>query len=230
MARCERCTVGEPCDFKHGLGGRTNHGCTCEVCRAAMRKANTESARRRRATPEGRARHFEASRRYHTKNRDAINERVRQQRRENPEAFRKREREYRLSNLDRARQAAREYRTANLDKSREWGRRYYQRNAPSLRRKMRERYWANWEYIRERESARPRGTSSGLRRYQDMERKRRDKLARIPAPRAFEVWTAAEDAVAMREELAIVEVCYLLGRSYNAVANRRNYLRKAVSS
>lgn len=224
MARCGRCSAGEPCDFKHGLGGRTNHGCKCEVCMSAMRKANTESARRRRSTLEGRERSRENARRYHARNRDVINARVRERRLDDPESARTREREYRLAHLERARQVAREYRARNHEKCLEWDRQYYHRHGAENRRRQRRRYWDNWDSVRARENARPR--KSNPRRYPEAESKRRDRLAAMPAPRAFEVWTPHEDSLVMEDGLALVELCYMLGRSYNAIANRRNYLRK----
>lgn len=57
-----------------------------------------------------------------------------------------------------------------------------------------------------------------------MARRRRLRLKDIPAPRNGDPWTEADDAVAMRDDIYLVEMCYLLGRSYAAVAGRRKKL------
>ncbi len=224
MARCKRCSAGEPCVFKHGIGGRTNHGCTCDICRAAMRKVNTEWARKNRATPEGRERHRANARRSYENNRDERVAQMRQYRQENLVRVRQRERDYRSSRIDHARAMARSYYWSNPERHAEWDRQYRERNGAEIRRRQRERYYNNWDQVRARDNARPRHSTG--RRYPELERQRRERLAAIPAPRAFEAWIPAEDALVTREDLALVELCYMLGRSYNAVANRRNYLRK----
>jgi hypothetical protein len=55
------------------------------------------------------------------------------------------------------------------------------------------------------------------------------RLSTIPCPRNGEPWTAAEDSIVSRDDLRIIEMCYMTGRSYGAVAGRRSTLRKAAT-
>lgn len=44
---CKLCAEGIAHDFKHGLGGHSNHGCRCDICKTAKR----DNMRARRADP-----------------------------------------------------------------------------------------------------------------------------------------------------------------------------------
>jgi hypothetical protein len=57
--------------------------------------------------------------------------------------------------------------------------------------------------------------------------RRRAKRARIPGPRNGLPWTLAEDATVLRDDITIVEMCYLTGHSYGSVTGRRRRLRRA---
>lgn len=54
------------------------------------------------------------------------------------------------------------------------------------------------------------------------ERRRKNKMqTRIPSPRNGSRWTAAEDAIILRDDLSLIARCFMLGRSYAAVQARR---------
>jgi hypothetical protein len=53
-------------------------------------------------------------------------------------------------------------------------------------------------------------------------------LKDIPTPNEYKLWTPEEDAVILRSDIGVVEMCYMLGRSYYAVVGRRKTLRKAA--
>ena len=56
---------------------------------------------------------------------------------------------------------------------------------------------------------------------------RAEKLKRIPGPRNGDPWTAAEDAIVSGDDdVTTVELCFMLGRSYEAVKARRTKLRR----
>jgi hypothetical protein len=107
----------------------------------------------------------------------------------------------------------------------------------------RRRYWQNPEKFRERKRGgrprriRPDGQEGRrIRDHEYHERNRAYRLRRshryyanraeIPTPRGGRPWTAADDAVVLDDELFLTEMCYLLGRSYSAVNNRRVLLRR----
>lgn len=56
-------------------------------------------------------------------------------------------------------------------------------------------------------------------------RRRRQDLRSIPCPRNGNPWTPAEDSIIMRPDLRMVEMCYMIDRSYEAVMNRRARLQ-----
>jgi hypothetical protein len=46
---CQKCAGGVPHEFRHGLGGHSNHRCRCAICKAAKR----DNMRTRRAAKKG---------------------------------------------------------------------------------------------------------------------------------------------------------------------------------
>jgi hypothetical protein len=56
-------------------------------------------------------------------------------------------------------------------------------------------------------------------------RRHREKMKGIPSPRNGTRWTRAEDAIVMRDDLSLTEMCYMLGRSYDSVSYRRQFLK-----
>jgi hypothetical protein len=50
---CRRCAEGLPCEFPHGIGGHSYHGCRCEVCTQAKSAYDHERYLRRRDRPPG---------------------------------------------------------------------------------------------------------------------------------------------------------------------------------
>lgn len=57
------------------------------------------------------------------------------------------------------------------------------------------------------------------------QRRYQDRLDAIPATHTGP-WTSAEDALVGRDDLSLRQICYMLGRSYGAVSNRRIALRR----
>jgi hypothetical protein len=53
------------------------------------------------------------------------------------------------------------------------------------------------------------------------QRKWRRKMQGIPAPRSGIRWTPEDDAVVTRDDITLVEMCFILGRSYDSVSARR---------
>ena len=80
-------------------------------------------------------------------------------------------------------------------------------------------------------------TGNGLRKLardnyrKNAERRKRQvaqralRLRDIPNPRAGEPWTVKDDKTALRKDIGVVEIAYMLGRSYTAVSGRRHVLR-----
>jgi hypothetical protein len=101
---------------------------------------------------------------------------------------------------------------ADPEKRRAYTRAYRERNPEKLRKQSREHYWANREQI--------------LARDRERFRKWRELLKTIPVPRNGELWTPAEESIVMRDDITLIEICYLLGRSYGAVTGRRLELRR----
>jgi hypothetical protein len=53
--------------------------------------------------------------------------------------------------------------------------------------------------------------------------RRMQKFEDIPAPRNGEKWSSAENAIVLRDDITIIEMCYMLGRSYMSVSGHRDY-------
>jgi hypothetical protein len=105
------------------------------------------------------------------------------------------------------REQSRDYRERNREARREYNRDYYDRNRDTMCEQKRDYYDENREY------------------HLRQGKKRRQRLGSIPSPRNYSRWTPADDAIACRDGITMVEMCYLLGRSYQAVHNRRTRLR-----
>lgn len=58
--------------------------------------------------------------------------------------------------------------------------------------------------------------------------KQRQRYDEIPGPRDGSQWTPAETAIAMRDDLTLTEMCYMLGRSYNSVSNHRCQMNRGA--
>jgi hypothetical protein len=193
--------------------------------------AYREQRRRRRADPVWRERQREYNRRRWADPAYREQQRERDRRRMADPAYREQRREYQRE-LQRRHQAD----PARRERRREHQRRY--QASPAGRERRREnyrRYWADPAY---RERAYERQSSSdafALYQYEwrqrnrdylrQQGRERRLKLKRIPNPRKGIKYTPAEDAVVMRDDLSITEMCYMLGRGYQSVAGRRARLR-----
>lgn len=58
-------------------------------------------------------------------------------------------------------------------------------------------------------------------RHASSNQRQRQKLASIPSPNGNRPWSDEDIATALRHDIPVVQICYLLGRSYNQVMNRR---------
>lgn len=138
---------------------------------------------------------------------------------------------WRARNLERRRkwdrEYARKYRSdpVNRARVRQIQRESHQRNREARNAKNRElhsrRQYKTPDQVRE-ESARYRKTQ----KYRDQAARR----ASIPGPRNREPWTAEDDAVVIRDDISVREMCFLLGRTYNQVETRRRKVRYGYRS
>lgn len=102
-----------------------------------------------------------------------------------------------------------EVRERELERDRE-----YNRNRRSEESKERHREARRAYRERNREYLRQHGAEYRKRMYSD-----------IPRPHNGP-WTATEDAIVSRQDITLIEMCYMLGRSYGSVQSRRGALRK----
>lgn len=212
--RCKKCNANLPHEFKHGTSGYNYHGCRCDTCREAVAVIK----RRFRERHPDRVR--EDNRRRYWQQPEVRRAGVRAWYQENKERVREYNEEYRRNNLDRLRERdredyhlnrkgrQREYREANAEKISEYGRDYYERNRKHLLDLERERRGHLKDYLKRRAAV----------NYQRL-------VEEIPAPRGGEPWSATEDSIALRDDVSLIEICYMLGRSYGAVRSRRVRLR-----
>jgi hypothetical protein len=65
-------------------------------------------------------------------------------------------------------------------------------------------------------------------------RVRRSRLLReldtLPTPRGNTKWTDADDAMVVRDDIKIADLCRLLGRSWQSVTRRRRHLARNLST
>jgi hypothetical protein len=141
----------------------------------------------------------------------------------NREARRKYNRDYRERNREAIREWHRDYRDRNREAERERWRGYYARNRDAILEQQRDYYSYNRDAILEQRRA-----------YQDENReyvirqvkKARQRLKSIPGPHNGSRWTPTDDAIVCQGDITLVQMCYLLGRSYQAVSLRRTTLRR----
>lgn len=167
-------------------------------------------------TDEYRARRRETTRRYYERHHERIKERQRKFREENRERLR-----------EEARERARVYREQNRDKVNERNRRYMRRPEVRERTRVARQVWLerNYEDQRAKERIRTREKRKDPAerlRHSQQARQRDAKLAKIPAPRRGAPWTAEELACIQREDITVVQMCYMLGRSASEVHYRRS--------
>jgi hypothetical protein len=169
-------------------------------------------ARRRAAHGLPKRRQFQNDEERVEVRRESGRERSRQYYQKNAEHGRERARQYRERNPEKAQAATRRYREQNPEKHRETARRWREQNRDDRLLYSHEWHEGNCEYERRQG------------------RRRRQRLAQtIPAPRSGEPWIPADDVIVMRDDIYLVEICYLLGRSYCAVKSRRRILIKRRS-
>jgi hypothetical protein len=106
-------------------------------------------------------------------------------------------------------QQVREKYRSDPEKARQRNRESYDRNPENNRQVSRDYRKRNPEYVK--------------RRGQKRNRELKDS---IPAPRTWKRWTPDEDAVVvMRDDITLIEMAYLLGRSLGGVRGRRARLK-----
>ncbi len=153
--------------------------------------------------------------------------------------------QYRERNRERIRKYNREYYQRNRERILEQARSYYGHNRESIierqynygRRHREQKREYDREYFqqnRDRITHRMCQYSYGYQqRNSDYLKRRRARnyLSRkkIPTPRKYARWTLAEDVIVMRDDITVLEICYMLGRSYAAISSRRKQLRKTQS-
>lgn len=207
----------------------------------AVRKRDREAkAAARAANPEKDRDYMRA---YYAANRDQINLMQRGRRLENLDYFRSREKKYRDENIERKRAQALEYYDRNRDKRAEWDRQYRSRNTDAIRQRRKEYRISLTDSQRRNlnEKNRARRAVNRQKKYSELEptvRKHRNdqakrRVARISRdlqnPRTFTRYTPSEDLIAMRDDISIKEICYMLQRTYRSVCYRRNLLRNKAT-
>jgi hypothetical protein len=144
---------------------------------------------------------------------------------------------------EREREYGREYRMRHPDEARSYDRNEYRRNAPRRRAYMLARYHKNKQNpgvaakLSERASDWARRNPDSPRRYRVENRdyisaKRKQRAERykkmIPRPRSGK-WTPAEDGIALRDDISVIEIACILQRSYTAVVAHRRHLKNRSS-
>ena len=112
---------------------------------------------------------------------------------------------------------AKEYYLRNREAARKRWQRYYQENREQIRRTSRDAYW------RDLEVARQRGREHAARN-PEVKRRAQKKKHAIPVTHDGP-WTPAEDAIVLRDDISIFEMCFMLGRSYGSVQGHRSALK-----
>jgi hypothetical protein len=132
------------------------------------------------------------------------------------ERKRERDRAYRAANRDKVNAQRRAYYGANRDKELARKRAYYDANRDKLLAQQRSYRVLNRDKMR----ARNRAYNASKRR-----REARHPLSALDTSYNGHPWTPAEDSIAMREGLLVIEAACLLRRSPSAVVSRRVRLR-----
>lgn len=136
---------------------------------------------------------------YYQRNKDEIRAKQRESRRRNPEKIQEQQRKSRR----RQQLESQEYR----ERRRRENQKFSDSRRDYLRDKGKGYYQRNKEYIRRQ-----------ARAYQD-------RLKALPSDRKGEAWSPAEDVIAARTDITNIEKCFMLRRSYAAVATRTTQLK-----
>ena len=131
-----------------------------------------------------------------------------------------RDRAYREANRERIAEFRRVYCEANREQIAEYQRAYREANRERIAEKQRAYREANRERIAE-----------NRRVYQEANRERIAEYERalreaVSGDRNWQPWTAAENAIAMRDDIKVIEIAALIRRSVYAVQSRRTAVRK----
>ena len=135
----------------------------------------------------------------------------------------------------RAREQMREAFRRNPEKRRQTQRNWRERNPDKLavyNERRRQRRLDNPDRIRaqQRRARNPLKARESIRDWRERNldyarrqgRKNYQRLRDIPAPNSGKSWTPAEDATVLRDDITLIEMAYMLGRSVGAVHARRN--------
>jgi hypothetical protein len=171
----------------------------------------------------------------------------------NREAIKKRRAEYRRLNADKIKERNRNWYYANRDRQMEWKRNHYQQNREEIleaqkawmranpetvRERNLRNYWSDpekhretartyWQQHREEICEKNRNSRQMHPEYYKLKRNaQRSKRKEVPASRSGQPWTSAEDLIVLNPELTLIEVCYMLSRTYDAVSTRRRNLKR----
>lgn len=223
---CTKCPNGIPHTFKHGRNGYTRHSCRCDVCESDYRQFLGECRNRPRRCPTcagGQQHSFKHGLwgyEHHGCRCEVcvaahdLTRRVR-----GPRAMQHGYRGYTIHSCrcDVCRDAYVTTRRRNREYIRS---RSEERNA-----RARHRRAIRTDEEKARERKRQRESRRRTREYISARDARYvARLKQIPGPRNGTRWTPAEDSILNREDLTVVEQCFMLGRSYSAVLKRRQLL------
>jgi len=245
--RCKKCRAGIAHEYRHGITGYNSHGCRCDVCvrvyngyaRAWKAKHRDKINRRNRAHAAAhREENRQKSRAYYAEHRDEITQRRRAYEAEHRDERNRTAGKWRQANRDKINRQQRDRRNANLAEARRKGREYDRAHRGERNRKGRERARANNAAGKPQQRQYPMTPEAAARkRFTNKERyrrnreyirqrakKAREQLKQIPDTHPNTWWTPEEDAILLRDDLSLLEMCYLTGRSYGGVGSRRNRL------
>jgi hypothetical protein len=234
--KCGKCRDEIPHDFKHGRSGYKNHACRCDTCTSEQREYYERNRERIIAAAQNwRQGHPNYQREWRKRNPDkrkrSRNSRTCVKCRGGvPHRFTHGVSGYNhhlcpcsvciWAMRDYQKQQYANNRHRRIASSRAWG----QRNPEKVRAYGRERLISKHDHIR----AVQKDYYARNRDYckkQTAERSRRLQNT-IPAPRSGEPWTPEQQAIVTRDDITLVEMCYLTGRSYSAVVSRRKKIQR----
>lgn len=151
---------------------------------------------------------------WYQRNREEVIRKVKEWSEQNPERVREIKRASHERNKDKPEFAQRR---------RIWSREYQARNHESINARNRDRYAHDPALREERNQAKREWHQRNKEYARHYAVRQRAKILDIPAPRNNTRWTEQEDAIVMREDLSSIELAYMLGRSVEAIRQRRRF-------
>lgn len=131
-------------------------------------------------------------------------------------------RAYRAANPERMAQQRRTYRVNNRTLVARLSRGYHQRNQQKEADRKRAYALENREQIAERNRAYRQANREQVHERKRVRAKRVNEA--IQPTRKGQRWSDAEDAIVVRDDVGIVEICSMLSRTYHSVMSRRGLL------